>query len=100
MRPTRFLIVVTCLSLSGCAGSQFRMSGPNEYTLSKMSDACAIGVPGLVLAQLRDEAARFCGGRKEVAAEISSDSEMGIPILRCTSATLTFRCDPYPADGK
>jgi hypothetical protein len=68
--------------------------------LTKMSDACAIGVPSSVLNHLREEAARFCAGRKEVPIEIESSTEMGIPAIRCTSAILKFRCGPYETDEK
>jgi hypothetical protein len=62
--------------------------------LSKTSDACAIGSPSSVLNHLHDESVKFCAGKNEKPTEITSSSEMGIPYIRCTSATLTFKCVP------
>lgn len=92
------LVVATALLLSGCASAQFSLVGKDEYRLTKMSDACAIGSPSSVLNFLREEALKFCSGRKELPVEITSDSETGIPAVRCTSATLTFRCEPARAN--
>lgn len=99
--PRKFLITMsTALLLSGCASTQFLVVGKDEYRLTKMSDACAIGNPSSLLNYLRDEALKFCAGRKEMPVEITSDSEMGIPAIRCTSATLTFRCEPNQNERK
>ena len=88
------LVVGKALLLSGCASAQFAVVGKDEYRLSKMSDACAIGNPTSLLSFLREEALKFCSGRRESPVEITSDTQMGIPAIRCTSATLTFRCAP------
>ena len=66
----------------------------DEYTIQKTSDACAVGIPSQTLDFLRQEAIRFCAGRKELVKEISSETVMGIPILRCTEAKLQFSCQP------
>jgi len=88
-------IIISTILLSGCASASFKAIGENEYQLSKLSDACAIGSPSSVLNHLNEEAAKFCASRKEKPVEISSDSTMGIPAIRCTSATLTFKCVPF-----
>lgn len=80
--------------LAGCASAQFQVVGNDEYTFSKMSDACAIGSPTSLLNHLREEALKFCAGRKETPVEISSSTEMGIPAIRCTSGILRFKCEP------
>lgn len=93
MYKLSFVAITTILTLSGCASAQFSSVGKDEYMLYKMSDACAIGVPSSVLNHLREEATKFCAGRKELPVEITSSTEMGIPVVRCTSATLRFRCE-------
>lgn len=93
------IVIVSVLLISGCASTQFSTIGKEEYRLSKMSDACAIGAPSSVLSHLREESVKFCAGRKEVPIEIASSSEMGIPYIRCTSATLTFRCEFNKSNG-
>jgi len=90
------LIVSTLVS--GCAGAKFAVIGENEYHLSKLSDACAIGSPSSLLTHLRGEAEKFCAGRNEIPVETESDTTMGIPAIRCTSAELTFSCKPYPTN--
>lgn len=90
-------LVFAAVLLTGCASTQFSQVGKDEYRLTKMSDACAVGSPESVLRFLRDEALRFCAGRKEVPVETEASSEMGIPVIRCTSATLTFRCQSTDA---
>lgn len=92
---TVLMLLLMASILAGCATSQFSVVGKDEYKLTKNSDACAAGIPSSVLNHLRDEATRFCAGRKEVPIEIASDTEMGIPVIRCTSATLRFRCEPH-----
>lgn len=78
--------------LGGCASSNFSLVGENEYKLAKNSDACAVGAPGSVLEDLRQEAIRFCAGRKETPVEVKATTEYGIPVFRCASAELVFRC--------
>lgn len=95
-----FVISTSILTLSGCASAQFSIVGKDEYMLTKMSDACAIGVPNSVLNHLREEATKFCAGRKELPVEITYSTEMGIPAIRCTSATLRFRCENYETAQK
>lgn len=85
--------MVSALLLSGCASAQFSLVGKDEYRLTKMSDACAIGNPSALLNHLREESVKFCAGRKEMPVELTASTEMGIPVVRCTSATLTFRCE-------
>src|SRR5438128_708084 len=84
--------VALALVTSGCASTKFTVVGKDEYQLSKNSDACAVGSPDSVLRHLRDEAVRFCAGRREVPVETSATTEMGIPAIRCTSAKIIFRC--------
>ena len=84
------------LACTACGSTEFSLVGKDEYRLFKMSDACAIGSPASVLAHIRQEAVKFCAGRKEAPVEISATTEMGIPAIRCTSATLTFRCELPP----
>lgn len=93
MKP---VAIVVALLLTGCASTQFAVVGDNEYKVSKMSDACAAGSPSSALDALRQEALKFCAGRKETPVETSSSSEFGIPAIRCASATLTFRCKGAP----
>lgn len=90
----RSIFTALVLACAGCASTQFSLVGENEYRLSKASDACAIGSPDSVLAHIRQEAVRFCAGRKEAPVELSAETTMGIPAIRCTSATITFRCAP------
>lgn len=94
---TNNLIFVAAITffLSSCATTTFKTLQENEYQLSKMSDACAIGSPSSVIAHLNQESEKFCASRKEKAFIITSDSTMGIPAIRCTSATITFKCVPF-----
>lgn len=92
----KIAVAIAALLLAGCASSQFTVVGDNEYKVSKMSDACAAGSPSSALEALRQEALKFCAGRKETPVETSSSSEFGIPVIRCASATLTFRCKGAP----
>lgn len=78
--------------LHGCASIKFSANENNEYTMQKSSDACAAGMPSKTLDFLRQEAVKFCAGRKEITEEISTDEVIGIPIIRCAEATLRFRC--------
>ena len=94
------IVIVSAFVLAGCASAQFSVVGKDEYRLAKMSDACAVGNPSSLLTHLREESVKFCAGRKEVPVEITSSSEMGIPAFRCTSALLTFRCEPYQTERK
>lgn len=98
MKTSRFLLLPALALLTGCASTQFTVSGKDEYTLTKASDACAIGSPSSVLNHLRSEATRFCATRKEVPVEIEASTEMGIPAIRCTTALLRFRCEPPKAE--
>lgn len=101
MRIRLAIIALAAVALSGCVSTQFSLVGKDEYRLTKNSDACAVGNPTSLLNFLREEALKFCSGRKEFPVEIASGTEMGIPAIRCTSATLTFRCAPANgnADG-
>lgn len=94
MKLKLLLLVFSLVFFGGCASTQFSVVGKDEYRLFKMSDACAVGSPSVLLDYLRGESVKFCAGRKESPVEISSNTEMGIPIVRCTSAELTFRCEP------
>jgi hypothetical protein len=88
----KILLASTLVLLGGCAGTQFTTLPNDEYKISRMSDACAAGSPSSALEALRQEAVKFCAGRKESVVETSSSSEFGIPVVRCASATMTFRC--------
>lgn len=92
-RQTIIQILAAAVLLSGCASAEFSTVGKDEYRLTKMSDACAMGTPDSVLEHLRAESVKFCAGRKEVPMEVKSSTEMGIPAWRCTSAELVFRCE-------
>jgi len=82
--------------LGGCvAPTQFSVAG-DDFTISKMSGACAVGNPASVLEDLRQEAVRFCAGRKEVPKETDTKEVLGIPAVRCASAALTFQCKAKP----
>jgi len=99
MKSTSALSVLTFLAailLSGCATAQFSVVEKDVYQFYKMSDACAVGVPTSVLNHLKQEAVKFCAGRKEYPFEIESSTEMGIPAIRCTSAKIKFRCSSEP----
>jgi hypothetical protein len=89
------ILIVFYLLLNACVSASFKAVGENEYQLTKMSDACAIGSPSSVLNHLNDESIKFCAGRKEKPEILSSDTTMGIPAIRCTSATITFKCVPF-----
>ena len=80
------------LLMAGCASTQFEVVGKDEYRITRNSDACAAGSPESVLNHLRQEAIKFCAGRKEAPSEIRSSTELGIPVIRCASAELVFRC--------
>ena len=92
----RITILALLAVLAGCVSARFSVVGENEYQLTKMSDACAIGMPSLALANLREEAMKFCAGRKEAPIEIETKTHVGIPAIRCASATLRFRCATPP----
>jgi hypothetical protein len=89
-------VLILVFSLTGCVSSQFSVIEENLY--SKNSDACALGVPVRLVEHLRSEAVKFCASRNETVIEEDVESKMGIPAVRCTSATLTFRCDPYKSE--
>ena len=97
MTMTKFLATIAALALlAGCAtSSQFSTVG-EDFKLSKMSGGCAAGSPSAVLEDLRQEALKFCAGRKETPTEVTSTTEIGIPAIRCASASLTFRCKAAP----
>lgn len=83
--------IALAFTLTGCA-SKFAVIGDNEYSLAKMSSACAAGSGDAVLEDLRQEALKFCAARNERPVELRSSSEYGIPVVRCASAELVFGC--------
>jgi hypothetical protein len=93
------LAVAASIILSGCAAAQFSVVGQDEYRIFKNSDLCAGGLPSTVLNEVRQEALKFCAGRKEMPVEISFSSEVGIPYFRCASAEVVFKCAPPPKNG-
>jgi hypothetical protein len=94
MTSIRAAILVMLVLLAGCMSTKFAALPNDEYKISRMSDACAAGSPSSALDALRQEAVKFCAGRKETVVETSSSSEFGIPAVRCASATMTFKCAP------
>lgn len=97
MQPRNRLIalaVLAALLAAGCATTDFKDLGDDTYELYRFSDACAAGNPETVLATLRAEAAKFCAARKERPVEVSTETQFGIPIIRCADATLKFKCSP------
>ena len=99
MKKAIFLLGL-CSLLTGCASTHFAVVAENEYNLYKLSDACAVGSPSSLLDHLRQESVKFCAARKELPIEISSLTEMGIPAIRCTSASLRFKCAIAPEGSK
>lgn len=95
MFPKTSVAAATVLTLlAGCASVQFGVTDDHEYTMHKISDACAAGIPNQTLHFLRQEATKFCATRKEWVVETASETQFGIPLVRCASATLRFRCSP------
>lgn len=88
------LAVSMLVLLSGCAGARFSANDDGSFKLSKLSEMCVLGSPDAVKQDLAMEAAKLCAMRREVPVEIESDSEYGIPYLRCASAWATYRCEP------
>jgi len=93
MKTTSLAAIAAALSLASCMGVQFKDAGDDTFSLRKISGACAAGNPEAVLEELRQEAAKFCAGRREKVREISADGKGGIPFVRCAEATLTFACE-------
>lgn len=93
-KPRLSVVCLAALLLSACATTEFRDLGGDTYELYRFSDACAAGNPETVLATLRAEAAKFCAARKERPVEVSTETQFGIPVIRCADATLKFRCSP------
>lgn len=91
----RALIAIPVLVLmAGCAGARFSTNDDGSFKLAKRSEMCALGSPNAVKQDLAMEAAKLCAMRREVPVEIESDSEYGIPYLRCASAWAVYRCEP------
>lgn len=93
MRNFRFILITTVTSLVGCSSVVFHETGNDEYAMYKVSDACAVGMPSSILDYLRQEANKFCATRKEKVKEISNQTTVGIPIVRCADAMLKFKCE-------
>jgi len=87
--------VIAFSFLGGCASVSFYANDKNEYAMHKVSDACAVGMPSITLDFLRQEAIKFCASRKERVEELDSKTTVGIPAIRCTDATLKFKCVPW-----
>lgn len=88
----KLIALAFVMLLTGCVSTKFAVVGEDEYMLSKSSDACAAGIPSSLLDYLKEESVKFCAVRKEVPVEIESKTEMGIPIIRCTTASFKFTC--------
>lgn len=97
LRHSRLLSIATLVAgsfMAGCTTSKFTLLDENEYQLEKMSQACSIGSTDAVLDELREEAVRFCAGRRERPVEIRASKLEPIPAIQCAVATLVFGCKP------
>lgn len=93
MKIAKYVLYLCTASLVGCSSLVFQETGNDEYAMYKVSDACAAGMPSSVLDYLRQEANKFCATRKEKVKEITSQTTVGIPMIRCADAMLKFKCE-------
>ncbi|MFT6288853.1 MAG: hypothetical protein ACJA09_003618 [Alcanivorax sp.] len=91
------VLVPAVLVSIGCTPSRnFSASEDDIYSISQSAPLCASVTSSKILEDIRNQAAEFCAGRKEVPVEVSNEMIGGITAVRCASATLRFKCDPAP----
>lgn len=89
---TKAITTALAVVIAGCAQTQIAPMGDGEYWVRQESAACAAGVPDAVLMDAHREARALCAAQNAVVKVITEQTEMGIPVIRCTSAEVRFRC--------
>lgn len=81
--------------LAGCATDvKFASQGEGRYWMKKDSAACVAGAPNVSLAELHNEAAKYCAMADRQPEILNEKIEAGFPTFRCATAEIVFRCNP------
>jgi hypothetical protein len=80
------------LLVAGCASSGVVPADKGSFMLTKVSAACGYGSPDALKTDLYREAGTHCSGQGKQLETVDFAGVQGIPVVRCASATLNFRC--------
>jgi hypothetical protein len=85
-------ISIAVVLLVGCASGGPVPMGGGSYYLTKKSAGCGFTGGDGSKAELLREANRFCTKRGQELETVEATSRDGVPMVRCASAQVQFRC--------
>ena len=85
-------ILLPLLLVAGCASSGVVPADKGSFMLTKVSAACGYGSPEALKTDLYREAGAHCSTQGKQLETVEFTGTQGIPVVRCASASLNFRC--------
>jgi len=87
-----FAVVLTSLTLAGCASTAPTKIGADTYYSAKTNTAGIFGDVGAVAGDLMAQGNQFCGSMDKEFELVTQSTNPNVPGVRFGGASITFKC--------